>query len=170
MGKAGVDRLLEHFKVCPHHRHAIRHLANRLKDWDPIINEVIRVLPNVEAYPLQSSPWMRDLVRDDGIAFVGDAAHRKRDSHPYVVFPKLTSILLQPRLAHTEQAVHSPSATSEHFTFRFGELISRAQLPRSQVQHRTIYRMRCDCTMKHDDTFWLESRSRSSWTSWILHT
>ncbi|KAK4937279.1 hypothetical protein LTR10_022036 [Elasticomyces elasticus] len=58
MGREGIDRLLEHFK-----------------DWDPIINEVIRALPNVDAYPLQSSPWMRDLVRDDAVAFVGDAAH-----------------------------------------------------------------------------------------------
>ncbi|KAI1626798.1 salicylate hydroxylase [Exophiala viscosa] len=58
MGKAGIDRLLEHFK-----------------DWDPIINEVVKALPNVEAYPLQSSPWMRDLIRDDAVAFVGDAAH-----------------------------------------------------------------------------------------------
>ncbi|CAK7223394.1 hypothetical protein SCUCBS95973_005163 [Sporothrix curviconia] len=58
MGKAGIERLLEHFK-----------------DWDPLINEVIRALPSVDAYPLNAAPWMRDLIRDDAVAFVGDAAH-----------------------------------------------------------------------------------------------
>lgn len=59
MGKAGIDRLLEHFK-----------------DWDPLINEVIHALPSVDAYPLNAAPWIRDLIRDDAVAFVGDAAHR----------------------------------------------------------------------------------------------
>ncbi|CAK7208957.1 hypothetical protein SEUCBS140593_000331 [Sporothrix eucalyptigena] len=58
MGKAGIERLLEHFK-----------------DWDPLINEAIRALPSVDAYPLNAAPWMRDLIRDDAVAFVGDAAH-----------------------------------------------------------------------------------------------
>jgi hypothetical protein len=32
----------------------------------------------MEAYPLEAAPWMKELVKDDAVAFVGDAAHRKR--------------------------------------------------------------------------------------------
>jgi hypothetical protein len=31
----------------------------------------------MDAYPLEAAPWMRDLIRDEAVAFVGDAAHRK---------------------------------------------------------------------------------------------
>lgn len=48
-----------------------------VKDWDPIITEVLKVLPDANAYPLQAAPWMDKLYKDDALVFMGDAAHRK---------------------------------------------------------------------------------------------
>jgi hypothetical protein len=31
----------------------------------------------MDAYPLEAAPWMKDLIKDDAVAFVGDAAHRE---------------------------------------------------------------------------------------------
>jgi salicylate hydroxylase len=58
VGQAGIDRLRE-----------------ELQDWDPLIDEVLKILPGIDAYPLQSASWMKSLIRDDAVAFVGDAAH-----------------------------------------------------------------------------------------------
>ncbi|KIW33245.1 uncharacterized protein PV07_00111 [Cladophialophora immunda] len=58
MGQAGLERL-----------------RRGLEGWNPIIHRVIDVLPDIQVYPLQTSEWMRSLVRDDAVAFVGDAAH-----------------------------------------------------------------------------------------------
>jgi hypothetical protein len=57
-----------------------------LKDWDPIINEVLSTFPDMDAYPLEAAPWMKDLVKDDAVAFVGDAAHRKKFDFPFNSF------------------------------------------------------------------------------------
>lgn len=102
------------------------HQADNPQDWDPIISEVIRALPNVEAYPLQSSPWMRDLVRDDAVAFVGDAAHRKRDSAYMGCLSCSQLIALQQPPAPTVQAAPLHFRTSERSISRFGGLIGRA--------------------------------------------
>ncbi len=32
----------------------------------------------MDAYPLEAAPWMKDLVKDDAVVFVGDAAHREK--------------------------------------------------------------------------------------------
>ncbi|KAH8810762.1 salicylate hydroxylase [Xylogone sp. PMI_703] len=58
IGKSGVERI-----------------GKRFIDWDPIITEVIKVLPDANAYPLQAAPWMDKLYYDDSIVFIGDAAH-----------------------------------------------------------------------------------------------
>ncbi|RDL35179.1 Uncharacterized protein BP5553_07110 [Venustampulla echinocandica] len=57
-GKEGLERLRKHFAT-----------------WDPIIDEVLQTMTDIDAYPLDSAPWMKQLVRHDRIAFVGDAAH-----------------------------------------------------------------------------------------------
>lgn len=31
----------------------------------------------MDAYPLEAAPWVKDLAQDDGVVFVGDAAHRE---------------------------------------------------------------------------------------------
>jgi salicylate hydroxylase len=45
------------------------------QDWHPLVLQVLDVLPSIDAYPLEGAPWMEHLVRDDCIAFIGDAAH-----------------------------------------------------------------------------------------------
>ncbi|KAK6455120.1 salicylate hydroxylase [Scheffersomyces xylosifermentans] len=51
----------------------------RLKEffdqWDSRINQVIQIVPEILAFPLESGPWLSNLVVDDQIAFIGDAAH-----------------------------------------------------------------------------------------------
>ncbi|OAA63689.1 Salicylate hydroxylase (Salicylate 1-monooxygenase) [Niveomyces insectorum RCEF 264] len=59
IGPDGLRRLREH------------HFA----EWDPIINEVLAAFPDMDAYPLEAAPWVKDLAQDDALAFVGDAAH-----------------------------------------------------------------------------------------------
>ncbi|RDW59217.1 hypothetical protein BP5796_12141 [Coleophoma crateriformis] len=46
-----------------------------LKDWDPILDQVLQLLPGISAYPLQVTAWMANPTRDNALAFVGDAAH-----------------------------------------------------------------------------------------------
>ncbi|CZR68493.1 uncharacterized protein PAC_18392 [Phialocephala subalpina] len=50
-------------------------LRERFASWDPIIGQVLDTMQDVDAYPLDSAPWMKQLVRHDRIAFIGDAAH-----------------------------------------------------------------------------------------------
>ncbi|TVY93393.1 hypothetical protein LAWI1_G001126 [Lachnellula willkommii] len=57
-GVEGLQRLQEHFST-----------------WDPIIGQVLRTMTDIDAYPLDSAPWLEQLVRHDRIAFIGDAAH-----------------------------------------------------------------------------------------------
>ncbi|TVY20501.1 6-hydroxynicotinate 3-monooxygenase [Lachnellula arida] len=57
-GVEGLQRLQEHFAT-----------------WDPIIGQVLRTMTDIDAYPLDSAPWLEQLVRHDRIAFIGDAAH-----------------------------------------------------------------------------------------------
>ncbi|KAJ9138230.1 Salicylate hydroxylase [Pleurostoma richardsiae] len=56
-------------------RPGVERLKEKLADWHPLILQVLDVLPSVDAYPLESAPWMEHLIRDECIAFVGDAAH-----------------------------------------------------------------------------------------------
>ncbi|KAM0425550.1 hypothetical protein ACHAPT_009342 [Fusarium lateritium] len=43
--------------------------------WDPIVVEVLAVLDDIQAYPLDSGPWLEHLSREGCVAFAGDAAH-----------------------------------------------------------------------------------------------
>ncbi|KAJ9138242.1 Salicylate hydroxylase [Pleurostoma richardsiae] len=58
LGSSGVDRLRKHFE-----------------HWDPVISKVVNRLPGIDAYRLESAPWMENMTRDAVIAFIGDAAH-----------------------------------------------------------------------------------------------
>lgn len=53
----------------------IERLKGKLKGWHPLVQEVVAALPAVDAYPLHAAKWMENLIRDDCVAFVGDAAH-----------------------------------------------------------------------------------------------
>jgi salicylate hydroxylase len=54
---------------------AMTRLREIYKDWDQCISHVLHRLDDLDAYPLDSGPWMNELVRDGRVAFVGDAAH-----------------------------------------------------------------------------------------------
>ncbi|KAK3319396.1 salicylate hydroxylase [Apodospora peruviana] len=53
----------------------VQRLRDFYKDWDPIISRVLERVEDMQAYPLDSGPWLKQLVLHDRIAFVGDAAH-----------------------------------------------------------------------------------------------
>ena len=53
----------------------LQRLRECYKGWDPVITKVLNIIDDIEAYPLDSGPWLEALSRDDRIAFVGDAAH-----------------------------------------------------------------------------------------------
>ncbi|EAZ62777.1 Salicylate hydroxylase (Salicylate 1-monooxygenase) [Scheffersomyces stipitis CBS 6054] len=57
-GNWGKHRLVEHFA-----------------EWDPYINDVIKSIPEIRAYPLEQAPWLSNLVIEDKIVFIGDAGH-----------------------------------------------------------------------------------------------
>ncbi|TVY51378.1 6-hydroxynicotinate 3-monooxygenase [Lachnellula cervina] len=57
-GAEGLQRLQRHFAT-----------------WDPMIGQVLQTMTDIDAYPLDSAPWLEQLVRHDRIAFIGDAAH-----------------------------------------------------------------------------------------------
>jgi salicylate hydroxylase len=40
-----------------------------------LVLQVLDRLPDINAYPLQGAPWMENMIRDESIAFIGDAAH-----------------------------------------------------------------------------------------------
>lgn len=58
-------------------RPGVERLKQRLADagWHPLVRRVLDALPTVDAYPLESARWMAHMVRDDCVAFAGDAAH-----------------------------------------------------------------------------------------------
>lgn len=43
--------------------------------WDPVIRRVLDAIDNIQAYPLESGPWLHQLFREGRVAFIGDAAH-----------------------------------------------------------------------------------------------
>jgi salicylate hydroxylase len=53
----------------------IQRLRDLYKDWDPVIGKVLEVINDIQAYPLESGPWMPELHMDNRVAFIGDAAH-----------------------------------------------------------------------------------------------
>jgi salicylate hydroxylase len=79
VGSEGLQRLRQRFSVIlalPYK--TFKRLTNGFdQNWDPIIDQVLQTMTDIDAYPLDSGPWMKELVRDDRIAFVGDAAHRE---------------------------------------------------------------------------------------------
>lgn len=52
-------------------------LTDNSQTWDPMIGQVLQTMTDIDAYPLDSAPWLEQLVRHDRIAFIGDAAHRR---------------------------------------------------------------------------------------------
>ena len=53
----------------------VERLKHKLTGWHPLIRQVVEALPGIDAYPLHAAKWMDHLIRDDCVAFVGDAAH-----------------------------------------------------------------------------------------------
>ncbi|KJR89564.1 Salicylate hydroxylase (Salicylate 1-monooxygenase) [Sporothrix schenckii 1099-18] len=53
----------------------VERLRGLYADWDPLISRVLAVVDGMDAYPLDSGPWLQQLAQADRIAFVGDAAH-----------------------------------------------------------------------------------------------
>lgn len=50
-------------------------LIEHFKGWDPLIDEILQVMPDSYSFPLEKAPWLTNLSLKDKIAFVGDAAH-----------------------------------------------------------------------------------------------
>jgi len=53
----------------------VERLRKRFTGWDSVLDQVLQLLPDISAYPLQVAPWMGSLICEDALAFVGDAAH-----------------------------------------------------------------------------------------------
>ncbi|KAB5529013.1 salicylate hydroxylase [Coniochaeta sp. 2T2.1] len=53
----------------------LQRLRDIYKDWDGVIARVLDVVDDLDAYPLDSGPWLKQLIQHDRVAFVGDAAH-----------------------------------------------------------------------------------------------
>jgi salicylate hydroxylase len=53
----------------------LQRLRDIYRDWDGVISRVLDTIDDLDAYPLDSGPWLQQLVQQDRIAFVGDAAH-----------------------------------------------------------------------------------------------
>lgn len=53
----------------------LQRLRDIYKDWDGVVSRVLDAIDDLDAYPLDSGPWLEQLVQQDRIAFVGDAAH-----------------------------------------------------------------------------------------------
>ncbi|KAJ4235425.1 hypothetical protein NW757_013536 [Fusarium falciforme] len=56
-------------------REGLDELRQGYAAWDPIVVEVLAVLEDIQAYPLDSGPWLEHLSREGCVAFAGDAAH-----------------------------------------------------------------------------------------------
>ncbi|KAH7227256.1 hypothetical protein FSOLCH5_001995 [Fusarium solani] len=56
-------------------REGLDELRQSYAAWDPIVVEVLAVLEDIQAYPLDSGPWLEHLSRESCVAFAGDAAH-----------------------------------------------------------------------------------------------
>lgn len=52
-----------------------KHLLDHFKDFDPVIIQLLDVIPEVKSFPLERAPWLKNLVINNRIAYVGDAAH-----------------------------------------------------------------------------------------------
>lgn len=50
-------------------------LRSHYLTWDPVVPQVLAAIDKIQAYPLDSGPWLQELTRDGRVAFVGDAAH-----------------------------------------------------------------------------------------------
>lgn len=55
----------------------LERIRQRLEGWNPFVSQVFdRVsVEHFKAYPLESAPWLKNLVMGDRLAFIGDAAH-----------------------------------------------------------------------------------------------
>ncbi|KAL1411675.1 hypothetical protein Q8F55_002640 [Vanrija albida] len=54
---------------------ALQVLRGHYAAWDPVVGEVLALVDSIQAYPLDSGPWLQHLTRDGRVAFIGDAAH-----------------------------------------------------------------------------------------------
>ncbi|WOO80725.1 FAD-dependent monooxygenase sorC [Vanrija pseudolonga] len=50
-------------------------LRTHFAKWDPVVPAVLDLLPDIQALPLESGPWLESLTQDGRVVFVGDAAH-----------------------------------------------------------------------------------------------
>ncbi|CAH0038890.1 unnamed protein product [Clonostachys rhizophaga] len=53
----------------------LNRLRDHYKDWDPVISKVLDTVEDIQAYPLDTGPWLRELTREDRVVFIGDASH-----------------------------------------------------------------------------------------------
>jgi salicylate hydroxylase len=67
-----VDKVKWDKTVDENHLQKIR---DHFIDWPPVVKEILKVVPYLNAFPLESAPWLEHLSYQDRIAFVGDAAH-----------------------------------------------------------------------------------------------
>lgn len=57
------------------HQGGLERLRGLYADWDPVIRRVLDAIDDIQAYPLESGPWLQELSRDERVVFIGDAAH-----------------------------------------------------------------------------------------------
>lgn len=50
-------------------------LNTHFQEWNPVVRELLKRVPNFKSYPLEHAPWLKSLVYKDRLVFVGDAAH-----------------------------------------------------------------------------------------------
>ena len=46
-------------------------LRGLYKEWDPVIGRVLDAIDDIQAYPLESGPWLRQLSKEGRVALIG---------------------------------------------------------------------------------------------------
>jgi salicylate hydroxylase len=82
IGKGSIERLRNHNFAVIMSLFSIYLMLIIVKDWDPLINQVLETFPAIGAYPLEAVSCLKNLFKDDNVAFMGDAAHRKSHIPP----------------------------------------------------------------------------------------
>ncbi|RDW63786.1 hypothetical protein BP6252_11331 [Coleophoma cylindrospora] len=53
----------------------LEHLRDHLKEWDPLITNILKHSKNLGLFPPARGFWLKSLIYQDRVCFVGDAAH-----------------------------------------------------------------------------------------------
>lgn len=153
----------------------INRLKNKLVGWHPLIHKVLDAMPGIDAYPLQGTKWMEHLIRDDAVAFVGDAAHPTAGgwgtgsafcfADVWTLYRSLNRTYMNPSTLQTDEvpynipyALHLFNESRRHFLHRVEQQFDYDKLDTQYVSE----------AIEDDTEFGRRYRERYTPISWIL--